>query len=328
MKENGKIWLMAIIMGVALPGLFFSVAEKVVKRPALPADVQQTESKISSNVSAPFLTDVFIPVMDQNQLSNMELNTYLAGVLLGEMPTEFDVEALKAQAVVARTYTLKRNTTGLKHPGGAVCTDSTCCQAYCSVDDFLNSGGLQEELDKVKEAILSTGQQVLTYEGALIEATYFSCSGGRTEDARAVWGTEIPYLQAVDSPGEENAEHYTDSVTFSATEFANRLGFETKTTPAQWLGRITYTAGGGVETIMINGKLYSGTQLRQKLQLRSTAFSIQIIGNTVQIVTRGYGHRVGMSQYGAEAMAVQGSTYQQILKHYYPGTELVAYLEN
>lgn len=328
MKENGKIWLMAFIMGVALPGLFFAVAEKVVKRPALPADVQQTESKISSNVSAPFLTDVFIPVMDQNQLSNMELNTYLTGVLLGEMPTEFDVEALKAQAVVARTYTLKRNTTGLKHPGGAVCTDSTCCQAYCSVDDFLNSGGLQEELDKVKEAILSTGQQVLTYEGALIEATYFSCSGGRTEDARAVWGTEIPYLQAVDSPGEENAEHYTDSVTFSGTEFANRLGFEPKTTPAQWLGRITYTAGGGVETIMINGKLYSGTQLRQKLQLRSTAFSIQIIGNTVQIVTRGYGHRVGMSQYGAEAMAVQGSTYQQILKHYYPGTELVAYLEN
>ncbi len=328
MKENGKIWLMAVIMGIVLPGLFFSIAEKVVKRPNVGEKTSQTGEATQQTQSSSFLTDISVPVLHDNRYEQMELNTYLTCVLLGEMPTDFDSEALKAQAVVARTYTLKRNTTGLKHPGGAICTDSSCCQAFCSIADFLGADGTQQALDKVKAAVQETGQEVLTYQGALIEATYFSCSGGRTEDALAVWGAEIPYLQSVDSPGEENAEHYTDHVTFSAKEFANRLQFTPKTEPSQWLGEITYTRGGGVETMVIDGKLYEGIQLRQKLGLRSTTFTMQVIGDSVQIITRGYGHRVGMSQYGAEAMAVQGSTYSEILKHYYPGTELVAYLQN
>ena len=328
MKENGKIWLMALVMGVVLPALFFAVAEKVVKRPSVMQSVEQTDNQADRTESALFHTGIAVPVLHENRYEQMELNTYLTCVLLGEMPTEFDSEALKAQAVVARTYTLKRNTTGLKHQGGAVCTDATCCQAYCTMEDFLQSGGSQEALDKVKRAVHATAQQVLTYQGALIEATYFSCSGGKTEDALAVWGAEIPYLQSVDSPGEENAVHYTDQVTFSAKNFASRLGFIPKTSPVAWLGQITYTQGGGIDTIVIDGNSYKGTEIRQKLGLRSTAFTIQIIGDSVQITTRGFGHRVGMSQYGAEAMAVQGSTYPEILEHYYPGTELVAYLQN
>ncbi len=325
MKENGKVWLMAIVMGMILPGLFLSVAEKVVKRPD---STQQTDNTTGQTESASFRTDIFIPVLHNERYEQVELNTYLTGVLLGEMPTEFDPEALKAQAVVARTYTLKRNTTGLKHQGGAVCTDATCCQAYCSMEDFLASGGTEQELNKVKTAVHTTNQEVLTYQGALIEATYFSCSGGKTEDALAVWGAEIPYLQAVDSPGEENATFYTDKVTFSAKNFASRLGFVPQTPPVAWLGQTTYTRGGGVDTIVIDGKSYKGTDLRQKLGLRSTAFTVQIVGDSIQITTRGFGHRVGMSQYGAEAMAVQGSTYREILMHYYPGTEIVHYLQN
>lgn len=328
MKENGKIWLMAIVMGIVLPGLFFSVAEKVVKRPAATEGTQQTDYTTQQMGLPPFDTGIFVPILHDEKFEQMELNTYLTGVLLGEMPTEFDPEALKAQAVVARTYTLKRNTTGLKHPGGAVCTDSTCCQAYCGIENFLLEGGTQQELNKVKLAVQETGQQVLTYQGALIEATYFSCSGGKTEDAQAVWGAEIPYLQSVDSPGEENAAHYTDQTTFTASQFANRLGFVPKTPPLSWLGQTTYTQGGGVDTIVIDGKTYKGTEIRQKLGLRSTAFTIEIAGDSVQVTTRGFGHRVGMSQYGAEAMAVQGSNYREILNHYYPGTELVAYLQN
>ena len=126
----------------------------------------------------------------------------------------------------------------------------------------------------------------------------------------------------MDSPGEENAAHYTDTVQFIGSEFAALLGINPKGAPSSWLGSVRYTAGGGVDTMTIGGKSFSGVMLRQKLGLRSTAFAISASGDTVTVTTKGFGHRVGMSQYGADAMAVQGSTYRQILAHYYPGTEL------
>ena len=162
----------------------------------------------------------------------------------------------------------------------------------------------------------------------MIEATYFSCSGGRTEDAVAGWGTDIPYLQAVDSPGEEQAKHFTDSVLFTAKEFAACLGANLSGAPAKWLGSVTYTQGGGVATMVIGGKTYSGVDLRRKLGLRSTAFSMMAVGDQIHITTKGFGHRVGMSQYGAEAMAVAGSSYKAILQHYYPGVVLDILQEN
>jgi len=249
----------------------------------------------------------------------MKLEDYIVCVLLAEMPSEFEQEALKAQAVAARTYTLKRQQAGNKHENAAVCTDASCCQAYCPEEDFLVSGESTEALNKMKNAVLSTAGQVLTYDGALIEATYFSCSGGRTEAAVAVWGSEVAYLQAVDSPGEENASHYMDTVSFTLQEFADKMGVELS---GSWLGKITYTDGGSVETITIGSKQFKGTEMRQKLGLRSTAFVITPVGDKVTITTKGFGHRVGMSQYGAEAMAVQGKTYAEILAHYYPGTVL------
>ena len=141
----------------------------------------------------------------------------------------------------------------------------------------------------------------------------------------AVWGEEIPYLQAVDSPGEEEAAHYTDSAIFQKEEFANLLQISPKGQPATWFGEITYTAGGGVDTICIGGTCYNGTTVRKLLGLRSTAFIMTALGDTVTVTTKGYGHRVGMSQYGADAMAISGSTYEEILAHYYPGTQLTKY---
>lgn len=148
----------------------------------------------------------------------------------------------------------------------------------------------------------ATSGWVLTYEGELIEATYFSCSGGSTEDAAAVWGTEFPYLQAVASPGEEKAAHYTDTVRLSAEAFQDALGVTLSGSPGSWFRDVTYTDGGGIDTIVIGGTSYKGTSLRSALGLRSTAFSISTTEDTVTITTRGYGHRVGMSQYGADAM--------------------------
>ena len=186
----------------------------------------------------------------------------------------------------------------------------------------------QELLDKVKAAVSATTGQVVTYKNQLIEATYFSCSGGRTEDAVAVWGTDVPYLQAVDSPGEEKATHYADTVHFTGTEFARLLGLQLKGNPTTWLGAVTYTDGGGVATMTIGGTVFKGTELRQKLGLSSTAFSLEVVADVVKIVTKGFGHRVGMSQYGAEAMAVGGSSYQEILAYDYPGTRLTDHSQN
>ena len=143
-----------------------------------------------------------------------------------------------------------------------------------------------------------------------------------------MWGEEIPYLQSVDSPGEEQAVHYTDSVQFTKQEFANRLHINPKEQLTTWFGNVTYTDGGGVDTIVIGGKTFKGTDLRKLLGLRSTAFTITAIGDSVHVTTKGFGHRVGMSQYGAEAMAVRGESYGQILFHYYPGTELTDYTQN
>lgn len=259
-----------------------------------------------------------IAVMTDTGCTPMPLEEYILCVTLAEMPADFELEALKAQAVVARTYTIRRMEEP-KHETGAVCTNSACCQAYISVDSYLESGGNQVSVEKVRSAVEATAGQVLTYQGAYIEATYFSCSGGKTEDAQAVWGSDVPYLQSVESPGEEMATHYTDTVSFSKNEFLNKLQLEAETVR---IGRITYTEGGGVLSVEICGKRFQGTEVRSMLGLRSTAFVITAAGEKVTITTKGFGHRVGMSQYGAEAMAAQGTSYDEILLHYYQGTEL------
>jgi stage II sporulation protein D len=138
-----------------------------------------------------------------------------------------------------------------------------------------------------------------------------------------VWGTEVPYLKSVTSPGEEKATHYVDTVQYTSVEFLQKLGL-----PANNKIKITnieYTEGGGIATVVINSQPFSGTQLRKLLKLRSTSLYITSVGDTVTITSKGYGHRVGMSQYGAEAMAVNGATFDQILTHYYSGVELIPF---
>ena len=317
MKKHTKQILFAILLGAVMPAVILRIAEKHILEKEKPV----LESVQTASTTVPQQNERSICVVIGGQSCQLELEEYITGVVLAEMPASFESEALKAQAVVARTYALKRSVTGGKHPDHGVCTDPGCCQAYTAPAEYVleNDAAL---LEKVTNAVHDTSGQVLTYEDALIEATYFSCSGGRTEDALAVWGQEIPYLISVESPGEERAKHYIDTVSFSTDEFRTLLGLERSDYEDQWIGPITYTAGGGVATIDLCGKEYTGTELRQKLGLRSTAFTVTVVGNTVTITTKGFGHRVGMSQYGAEAMAVSGESYEMILAHYYPGTEL------
>ena len=177
----------------------------------------------------------------------------------------------------------------------------------------------------------ATDGQVLVYDGGLIDATFFSCSGGRTETAVEVWGSDVPYLQSVDSPGEE-APHNEDTVSFSTEEFSARIlsqnpAADLSGSPESWFGAVSATEGGGVEALEIGGVSFTGKELRSLLGLRSTVFAVSVMGDEIFFQTRGYGHRVGMSQYGAQAMAQAGSGYEEILLHYYTGVSLENYFQ-
>lgn len=313
---KGKVVLIAVLVMLGIPWLFCRILacfaftesepETIIEEPITESTQRQNEDK----------QEYQIPVlMGQTETVVMPLEAYLEGVLFGEMPAGFQLEALKAQAVVARTYTIKRHSQSPKHEDGAICTDSFCCQAYS--DPSLYPSELR---DKIHRAVSETQGLVVTYQGDLIDATYFSCSGGQTEAAVAVWGTDVPYLQSVESPGEEYASVYADTVTYSLADFERMLSVDLEGPPEGWFTEITYTPGGGIDRMKIGGREFSGTQLRSFLNLRSTVFVLTAQGESVTITTRGYGHRVGMSQYGAEAMAQTGSDYQEILAHYYPGT--------
>lgn len=315
-----KLWkeiVTAAVMGMAVPGFLIWFAAGLLENYPQTEPATQPEA-----VTRPAEGPVYeILLRGENGTEAMALEEYLVGVVLGEMPASFETEALKAQAVVARTYTMLANRSGGKHADGSICADPGCCQAYIEPEEYLSHGGTEESVQKIRSAVADTSALVLTYEGALIEATYFSCSGGRTEDAVAVWGSEYPYLQAVESPGEEHAAYHTDTVTFTPEEFQAALGVTLPGTPDSWFGAVTYTDGGGVDTMVIGDGTYRGTELRKLLGLRSTAFTVSA-GEKILITTRGYGHRVGMSQYGADAMALAGSDYGEILAHYYQGTVL------
>lgn len=271
-------------------------------------------------------TTVF--VLENGVPVELSLHDYLTGVLLGEMPASFSFEALKAQAVAARTFTMHILQVG-KH-NGAICENAGCCQAYVSPEEYLSSNGVLAEpvVEQMSQAVQETDGLVLEYDGDLIDAVFFSCSGGRTEAAAEVWGGEVPYLQAVDSPGEEDASAYTDEKAVSRETFCAMLtGLEPacdfSTEP--WVGTVTYTQGGGVDEIELGGVYFDGTALRSAFSLRSTMFTLEVTDEDVIFHTKGFGHRVGMSQYGADAMARNGSSFAEILAYYYQGTSLVCY---
>ena len=266
-----------------------------------------------SSLDAAMLVDVEL----QGGQVTLSLQEYLVGVLMGEMPASFELEALKAQAVAARTYTLRH-----LENGGTLSDDPTVCQAYTDPATAQDKWGEQWEtyLQKLRQAVTETDGQVLTYGGNLIAATYFSCSGGKTESAQAVWGGEVPYLVSVDSPGEESASAYESIVEIPMEKFLEVLEVS-----APSLSAVSYTQGGGVDTITIDGKTFAGTELRSRLDLKSTRFSMEITSDSVIFHVQGYGHRVGLSQYGAQAMAENGSTWEEILKWYYTGVEIETY---
>ena len=273
-------------------------------------------------------TQIYIDIRTENGIEHMLLDEYLVGVVLSEMPASFELEALKAQAVAARTFALRQKDNS-KHGDCDLCSDSSCCQAWTSKAAIETKLGDSFEYywKKGEMAVRKTENEVIYYNEKLIDAVYFSCSGGFTEDAIAVWGNDVPYLRSVESPGEENAKVYESKVVISAEEFARIIRSEQPEidlsgNPSGWFGNIERTTGNGVKFIAICGHKFTGIQFRKMFGLKSTCFFVSLTEEGIVFSVRGYGHRIGMSQYGANSMAKQGRTYQEILLHYYTGVEI------
>lgn len=310
----------ALLFSAGLPLFLFSDIEQ--------QPVEEILLVIEQPIELPEIKSVELQVQVGASVQKMELEEYLVGVVLSEMPASFHPEAMKAQAVAARTFAMRQLQNG-KHEFFDVCTSAACCQAWSSQKQFAEKlgNGCELYLEKVKQAVLETEGEVLCYDGALIDAVYFSCSGGTTEDAAAVWGSEVPYLQSVNSAGEEYSRNFETEVLVPFDQFCVILQEENPDTSFSesyysWFGAVTRTDGNGVLTMEIGNQLFSGTQLRSLFNLKSTNFTTVITERGIVFEVKGYGHRVGMSQYGANAMANNGSNYEDILRHYYTGVKI------
>ena len=271
--------------------------------------------------------------VDTSQVEEIALDEYLYGVVSAEMPASFEIEALKAQAVVARSYTIYKiqNNSG-RHDGASICDESTCCQAWILKEDRLSKweeSSRQAYWDKIVNAVDSTKGKIVTYNGKPINAFFHSNSGGKTETTINVWGGDgYPYLQSVATSGEDSYSQYQSEVTLSKEDFINKIkdkhsDFSIDFNEENCIQILEYTEGNRVKTIKIGNLNLSGVEVRTLIGLKSANFTINIEGDNIKFSVIGYGHGVGMSQTGADSMAKQGKNYEEIIKHFYTGVEIV-----
>lgn len=244
----------------------------------------------------------------------IDFEDYIIGVVAAEMPASFDEEALKAQAVAARTYAL------FKTGSNKMLTTDTSTQSYNTVEQMQNKwqDKFNMYFEKIREAVIQTKDEVLKYDGFIIPAYYFSMSNGYTENSEVVFANSKPYLKSVESLENTDNKNFIVTKVISKKEFCESLGISCDNII---IGKIINTSSGRVESIVINNKAFSGIVVRKLLNLRSTDFKIEL-DDDVYITTTGYGHGVGMSQYGANQMAKNGSNYKDILLHYYTGVTI------
>lgn len=300
-------------------------------------DVEGTDDNTLETMEEVFQdAAVTVEVMENGEIIALQLDEYLAGVLAAEMPASFPEEALKAQAVAARSFILYRMTyppaDGV-HDGVPLCTDPGHCKAYQDIavpETAAALFGTNSEiyLEKIRAAVHDTDGIVLTYQGEPAMAAFHAIAGGMTESAEDVWGQPVPYLVEVESPGEEDAVKFSETVKFDTdilreTLIAAYPDAALGDDPAAWLTVLERSPAGMIRSASLGGITVSGMEIRMLLGLNSADFTWESTDGVVRITTTGYGHGVGMSQYGARAMALDGSTYQEILLHYYPGCSVL-----
>ncbi len=253
----------------------------------------------------------------------MDLEQYIKGTVAAEMPASFDIEALRAQAVCARTYAIKKLIEGSNYPQGADLSDDiNSCQAYVALEDFAitaSSSGRKEMLQRVEEAVDSTRGEIMLYDSRPIDALYCSTCGGQTESAGAVWGRDLPYLRSIKCNDCKESNHYKNTITINNEVISKLVGSKGDILNIKIL---TKTPGGRPKSVNINGHKVDTVTIRKELQLDSNWIEFIPSAHTTDLKIRGYGHGVGLCQYGANGMAARGKNYQQILKRYYTGITL------
>ena len=270
---------------------------------------------------------------ETGQIEELNLDEYLYGVVSSEMPASFEMEALKAQAVVARTYTIYQTTNNsCKHENADICDNYACCQAWISKEDRFAKWDAEEaesNWNKIVEAVNSTSGKIITYNGEPINAFFHSNSGGITESSVNIWGgVDYPYLKSVETAGEEGYTQYSSQAQFSKQDLLNKIkekypDCEIDFARQDSIQILEYTTSGRVKTIKFGNKEIAGTEARSILGLKSTNFTFSINGDIVTFSVTGYGHGVGMSQTGADALAKSGSNYEEIIKHFYTDVEII-----
>ena len=324
MKRCLLLSLACVFVALALPLLS-------VDRPAAaaePAPLPSPSARPQLTADGAVVFDVLQPDGSVRQMSMAE---FLPGVLSGEMPAAFHEAALRAQAVAGRTYILSRlDRPPAAHPQAAVCTDPGCCQAFDSEERMREKWGADFEryYGKICAAVRDTEGAYLSWEGEPILACFHSSSAARTESSEAVWNGALPYLVSVSSPETaQDVPNYITTVDLSCEAFREKIwsvypGADLSGEPAGWLGEVRREQSGRVESVIIGGIRAEAEDLRSLFSLRSAAFTPEFTGSGFRFTVTGYGHGVGMSQYGANVMAARGATWQEILGHYYPGAEL------
>jgi stage II sporulation protein D len=292
-------------------------------------DLTKTPAKETKAVptSSDPAVEVAVFRTSKSQIENVQLEDYLVGVVAAEMPTEFKEEALKAQALTARTYIVKRllskDTLGV--PKGAQVTDTQIHQVYMNDDELRREWGMEYDAKRkrVLNAVRATAGQILAYDGEPIDALFFSTSNGYTENSEDYWSGKFPYLRSVSSPWDKNSPKFNSQKVMTVSQFEARLGVKLRS--GSTIGKIVdRTEGKRVGKVEFNGKVLSGRDIRDKLNLRSSDFAWKRKGDNIVITTKGFGHGVGMSQYGANGMAMEGKNYKEIVKHYYQGVEITS----
>lgn len=268
-----------------------------------------------------------------DSIEELPIDEYLYGVVSAEMPATYEIEALKAQAIVSRTYTLYQIINGKnKHGEAELCDDSKCCQAWISKDDRFakwKEDVRENNWNKIVTSVKETSGKIIVYDGKPIGAFFHSNSGGKTENVANVWGSNnMPYLQSVETSGEDDYSQYSSEVVLKKEELQDKLKQKYDDISIDFsvekpIEILEYTESNRVKTIRFGNKNLSGTEARSLLGLKSTMFKFNIDGDNIIFSVIGYGHGVGMSQTGADSMAKNGSNCDEIIKHFYTGVDII-----
>jgi len=332
MKNIVHYALLMVLVIIVLPLAIVRGCSRTEESDPLLPDKRPTEETI-----------IKVYISSEDQVREMPLEEYIKGVVAAEMPADFELEALKAQAVAARTYVYGRvkGLYGSKddvHKGADICTDHSHCQAWKEKEDAMRSWGIftaYSNWRKIERAVMETKDVVIVYNDKVINPLFHASSGGRTENVEDVWeGKPVDYLKSVPSYGEEDSPNYIYSTEFKTADIIEILKKEYPDFECNEedlfsdMEIIDYTEGGRVKNIKIGNINIKGTDVRKLLSLRSANFKIEKVDNdTLKITTTGHGHGVGMSQWGANYLAKKGGAFDEILKYYYLGLELTTIIE-